>query len=681
MSVKKSTLLALLGLISLCYPSIIQAQDTLFFEDFQNPGSTGFTLNTADLSSASGTSGVNQWIINNAYTGGSGSLVCLGFPFTYTINNTAAQPGGISGGPNRYYLHTISDYGIADNIFCSSFAAPDGFCIFPENNFVKMTNDVSTVGYQNVSAQFWWTCGGGTAIHGELYYSTNSGTSWTQITSPIAQYKNQLTWTQQTLTNSAFDNQTTLRFGVRFFAATSSSAIDPGMSIDDFVITGVIPQLVHTDSVSGSVFCPGDSLTVFGNISPNPANAGNIFYIQLSDSGGSFANPDTIGQLTDTTFTAIGGAIPASAIAGNGYRIRIVSSNPALTGNDNGTDITILPGSVAGTVSANATTVCAGDTTSLFLTGYDGIISWELTTNGGSSWLPISSTNPVLPSGAITSNTGYRAIVTNFPCPADTSATLTIQVEQPPVAGTIQASPDSICPGDSAVVSSIGAAGSGLDWQMSSDGITYTSTGQSGITYNTGPLLQTMYYQLAVSGNVCPDAISQPVSVTVVPFPAAAFTFTQNGDTAFFADASSGATTWNWTFGDGNSDNVQNPTHVYPGPGNYQVLLIVDNGLGCTDSLTDSITVLVGLMEIRDDRSLVIFPNPAEDFVQLRWEGGSPVQAVRLVDLNGKRLMDLKNDAPGNEFRMDLPELPEGLYLLQILRAGEWQEHKLIIRE
>ena len=41
-------------------------------------------------------------------------------------------------------------------------------------------------------------------------------------------------------------------------------------------------------------------------------------------------------------------------------------------------------------------------------------------------------------------------------------------------------------------------------------------------------------------------------------------------------------TSWNWYFGDGESDDVQNPTHTYADPGIYTVSLLIDepNGLG-----------------------------------------------------------------------------------------------------
>ena len=43
-------------------------------------------------------------------------------------------------------------------------------------------------------------------------------------------------------------------------------------------------------------------------------------------------------------------------------------------------------------------------------------------------------------------------------------------------------------------------------------------------------------------------------------------------------------TNWNWNFGDGNTSNLQNPTHVYNTPGEYSVTVDVTNTKGCRDT-------------------------------------------------------------------------------------------------
>jgi hypothetical protein len=71
-------------------------------------------------------------------------------------------------------------------------------------------------------------------------------------------------------------------------------------------------------------------------------NSGNVFTVQLSNASGSFASPVPIGSLVSTNSGIIPVLIPANTTPGTGYRIRIVSSNPALTSKDNGTNLNIF---------------------------------------------------------------------------------------------------------------------------------------------------------------------------------------------------------------------------------------------------------------------------------------------------------------------------------------------------
>ena len=55
--------------------------------------------------------------------------------------------------------------------------------------------------------------------------------------------------------------------------------------------------------------------------------------------------------------------------------------------------------------------------------------------------------------------------------------------------------------------------------------------------------------------------------------------------TANFTNNSTGATRWEWTFGDGDVSNEENPPHTFTDFGQYQVQLVVENNLGCRDTL------------------------------------------------------------------------------------------------
>ena len=70
----------------------------------------------------------------------------------------------------------------------------------------------------------------------------------------------------------------------------------------------------------------------------------NEVIAQLSDANGNFENPIELGRVTTNESGVIQAVIPSGIQEGNGYRIRVVSTNYPMTSQDNGVDITISNG-------------------------------------------------------------------------------------------------------------------------------------------------------------------------------------------------------------------------------------------------------------------------------------------------------------------------------------------------
>lgn len=237
-------------------------QTILLHENFES--APVFTLNSTDLSGT--TTGINPWVINNVYAGGPGSFMCMGFPIPFTVPAAPTQPAGITNNPTSMHLHIASQIAIdgGGTLPASSYVVADGFCIFGgQSTFAKMSSDVSTVGHDSVTLDFWWMCGGSTAYYGEVYYSTDGGTTWAIVNNPIsgtALWNGQTNWVSSEVTNSNWANQATLRFGFRFLspAAGVGAELDPGFSIDDLTITGhdiVPPGCTNTTSTINATAC------------------------------------------------------------------------------------------------------------------------------------------------------------------------------------------------------------------------------------------------------------------------------------------------------------------------------------------------------------------------------------------------------------------------------------------
>lgn len=72
--------------------------------------------------------------------------------------------------------------------------------------------------------------------------------------------------------------------------------------------------------------------------------------------------------------------------------------------------------------------------------------------------------------------------------------------------------------------------------------------------------------------------------------PTAGFSFNATSNTVNFTNTSTGATSQMWDFGDGNTSVATSPTHIYSGPGTYNVCLMVDNG-NCQDTTCQIVVI------------------------------------------------------------------------------------------
>lgn len=103
---------------------------------------------------------------------------------------------------------------------------------------------------------------------------------------------------------------------------------------------------------------------------------------------------------------------------------------------------------------------------------------------------------------------------------------------------------------------------------------------------------------------------------------------------------STGAVTYLWDFGDGDSSSAVNPTHIYTYSGNFTVSLIATNSDGCTDILTKTSYIKVAAKPVADyvaDKTSgcgtplqVTFTDKSTDAVSRSWsfgDGGTATSA------------------------------------------------------
>ena len=119
---------------------------------------------------------------------------------------------------------------------------------------------------------------------------------------------------------------------------------------------------IAISTISGTNFCENAQINIPFTTSET-FNSGNVFTAQLSDASGSFANAVSIGTLSGTVSGTINAIIPTGTASGSGYRVRIISSNSAIVGADNGTNLTINNCTPTATIKSITTGIWESTTT------------------------------------------------------------------------------------------------------------------------------------------------------------------------------------------------------------------------------------------------------------------------------------------------------------------------------
>ncbi|MEL6654237.1 MAG: T9SS type A sorting domain-containing protein, partial [Bacteroidota bacterium] len=113
--------------------------------------------------------------------------------------------------------------------------------------------------------------------------------------------------------------------------------------------------------------------------------------------------------------------------------------------------------------------------------------------------------------------------------------------------------------------------------------------------------------------------------------------------------------------------------------GNVQITLTADDG---EDQDTESFTLTVDNCTSIETpafaQGLQLYPNPVQSKLQVRFAQRTMVEAWKVFDLSGKLIQSASPQQMQQQIELDLVELPEGVYFLQIQAEGQVFSQKFV---
>lgn len=278
-------------------------------------------------------------------------------------------------------------------------------------------------------------------------------------------------------------------------AAVNSSVV--AITVDTLTVGGIASGAV-TVCASGN---SGD-VQVTGN-------NGVINQWEFSDDAGVTWNP-----IANTTSTQSYTNLSAS----RWFRVE-AQNGVCPVGYSTEVEITVDAITVAGSVSAN-TTVCSGaNAGTLNLVGNTGnVLNWELSTDGGLSWITVANTTTSQNYNNVSQVTQYRANVQSGVCPSAISGFAVLTIDAQAVGGTLYGGATVCETANSGTLTLVGYNAAIVGWEESTDGgVTFSPIANVSPFYNFLNLASTTEFRVITSSGTCPNDTSSSTVVIVDP--------------------------------------------------------------------------------------------------------------------------------------------------------------------
>ncbi len=177
--------------------------------------------------------------------------------------------------------------------------------------------------------------------------------------------------------------------------------------------------------------------------------------------------------------------------------------------------------------------------------------------------------------------------------------------------------------------------------------------------------------------------LTEGQGVVILTAPSAAFETATNDNVVSFSNGSTGADTYSWDFGDGDTSSLTTPEHAYATSGTYDIVLVAANDCG-TDTFTQSVTlILTDAPDLTAWNIFRIFPNPNNGRFTVEMSG-MPQDKVEFLLFNtlGQQLvLEAFSFRSGYlQQAFDYSHLPAAMYTLCVRAGGQSRFVKVAVQ-
>jgi hypothetical protein len=454
--------------------------------------------------------------------------------------------------------------------YCDTVSAPAGSTVTVSMHAIDFENIISmqgtlqfnpsiatfdTIDYYGLPSMNASTFGLSQIASGKIMFSWNDPTlAGVSVgdTSVLFKMKFHLTGTPGTFTLLDFVNSPTPMESVDNTFALVADSVTSGkiIIINNGSITVNNPAI--TSYCAGSAF--STSFTVGGTFV-----SGNEFILQLSDPLGSFASPiaiDTVAGVSSGTFNCV---LPGFLATGTAYRLRVLSTNPALTSPVSTQDLAIYATPTKPALPSGLTQLCMNSSNTAYTSTASNATSavWSLYPPAAGIISGSGITGTVDWDNAYTGNAYIKVTAYNNGCPGPVSDSLTVTITDYPLAGSAPTGDTLMCqnPGIRPYSCSSIANADSYIWTLTPGSAGSISGSGTAININWNSSY-TGTAQISVQGvhGSCTGPASPALLVHILAPPAKPATPAGNttlcinpGTLTYTTAAVSGATVYSWT--------------------------------------------------------------------------------------------------------------------------------------